>query len=353
MKAQIERNSIMNTNPAIIQEPPRPEILMDLIFGTVSVPMEKLPILRAGIELQVWATIAAGLHTADEIASNLGADQRGVRLLLDALTVMKLIHKEAGLYNLPDWAEYYLLPGKPTYLGDFVLEWLAWERHGQLAEAIRSGKHPIIPDVTSSGSVSHFIPFYAIRALSPHYFIKRYEDYWHTLQVEPRDGLHVLDLACGVGIASYALAMLHPGIQVTLQDWPAMLDIAWEVACKLGLDKQVILLPGDMTALNYGESRYNVARFGWVTYFFGVSELVNLFRRVYLALSDGGILVIEASLSDEDHCKNEEAVLDGPWLYALSTNGDVYSFMDYKTMLKQAGFKKISQVREDLIKAVR
>ena len=343
----------MNTNPAIIQEPPRPEILMDLLFGTVSVPMEKLPILRAGIELQVWATIAAGLHTADEIASNLGADQRGVRLLLDALTVMKLIHKEAGLYNLPDWAEYYLLPGNPTYLGDFVLEWLAWERHGQLAEAIRSGKHPIIPDVTRSGSVSHFIPFYAIRALSPHYFIKRYEDYWQTLQVEPREGMQVLDLACGVGIASFALANLNPDIHVTLQDWPAMLEFALEAARKLGVDQQITLLPGDMMSIDYERGRFDIVRLGWVTYFFGPDQLIPLFQRVFMALIPGGILVIEVSLSDEGHCQNEEAVLDGPWLYAISLKGEVYSFLDYKTMLKQAGFNKISQVREDLIKAVR
>jgi len=344
---------MMNTTPAITQESPRPEILMDLLLGTVSVPMEKLPILRAGIELQVWAKIAAGLHTADEIASNLGADQRGVRLLLDALTVMKLIHKEAGLYNLPDWAEYYLLPGNPTYLGDCVLEWLAWERHGQLAEAIRSGKHPIIPDVTRSGSVSHFIPFYAIRALSPHYFIKRYEDYWQTLQVEPREGMQVLDLACGVGIASFALANLNPDIHVTLQDWPAMLEFALEAARKLGLDQQITLLPGDMMAIDYGRGRFDVVRLGWVTYFFGPDELVPLFQRVFMALMSGGILVIEASLSDEGHCQNEEAVLDGPWLYAISAKGEVYSFLDYKTMLEQAGFSRISQVREDLIKAVR
>jgi hypothetical protein len=99
--------------------------LMDLLFGNVSYPFIKLPILQAGVELRVWAEIAAGHQSTDDIASALGADPGGMRRLLDALTVMKLLEKEAAAYRLPDWAEYYLLPGKPTYLGDFMLEWLA------------------------------------------------------------------------------------------------------------------------------------------------------------------------------------------------------------------------------------
>jgi hypothetical protein len=92
---------------------------------------------------------------------------------------------------------------------------------------------------------------------------------------------------------------------------------------------------------------------GFVTYFLGPDELVKLFRRVYEALASRGMLVIETPLSDEGRCENEEAVLDGPWLYAVSTKGDVYSFSDYKGFLEQAGFDSVAQVREDLIKAVR
>jgi SAM-dependent methyltransferase len=343
----------MNTQSATPQEPPAPDILLDLLFGNVLDPLLKLPILRAGVELQVWAKIAEGNRTTNEIASALGADSGGIRRLLDALTVMKLLEKEASIYRLPDWAEYYLLPGRPTYLGDFVLEWLAWERHGQLAQAIRTGKRPIIPDVTSAESADHFIPFYAIRALAPRRYLKRYDGYWQALQVEPQDGLQILDLACGVGIASYALALQHPNVRVTLQDWPAMLEFALDAAQKLGVKQQITMLPGDMFSVDYGQDKFDVARLGFVTYFFGSDDLVKLFHRVHAALKPGGILVVDAPLSDEGHCENEDAVVDGPWLYAISAKGDVYSFLDYKGFLEQAGFSSITQVKEDLVKAVR
>jgi hypothetical protein len=130
-----------------------------------------------------------------------------------------------------------------------------------------------------------------------------------------------------------------------------MLDFAVEAARKLGVEQQVTLLPGDMLTVDLGQGRFNIARLGWVTYFFGADDLVELFQKVYLALTPDGILVIEASLSDEGYCENEEAVLDGPWLYALSPKGEVYLYSDYESMLKQAGFSRVTQVKEDLIKA--
>ena len=343
----------MSTQPTSPEEPPAPDVLIDMLLGNVSDPLLKLPILRAAVELQVWAQIAAGHRTTDEISAAVGADPGGMRRLLDALTVMELLCKEGTVYSLPEWGEHYLLPGRPAYLGDFVLEWLAWEGHGQLAEAIRSGEHPINPDVTRAQAVGHFVPFYAVRALAPRRSIQRYDGYWESLQVEPREGLELLELACGAGIAALALAQRHPGVRVVLQDWPAMLEIALEVAGKLGVEGQVTTLAGDMFSLDYGEERFDIARLGFVTYFFGPDDLMKLFHRLFTALVPGGILVLDAPLSDDGHCENEEAVLDGPWLYAISAEGDVYSFPDYKGFLEQAGFASVIQVDEGLVKAVR
>jgi SAM-dependent methyltransferase len=343
----------MGTQPELPQEPPPPEILLNLLFGNVTYAFIKLPILRAAIELQIWAKVAEGAQTEKELAFATGTDMGGIRRLLDALTVMKLLQKDHGVYSLPDWAEYYLLPGKPTYFGNFILEWLAWEDHGQLAEVIRSGRRPIANDVTRAESVSHFIPFYAYRPLMPFHQIMRYDGYWQALRVEPREGMQAIDLACGAGIATLALAKLHSGVHVMLQDWPAMLEIALEVARKLGVEKQVTTLPGNLTSVELGEGKYDIARLGYVTYFFGPDDLVESFQRIHTALKPGGLLVIEADVSDEGHCEKEEAVLDGPWLYAVSIKGDVYSFTDYKHFLVQAGFQSIIQVRDDLIKAVR
>jgi hypothetical protein len=69
----------MNTTSNLPQEAPPPEILMNTLFGNVSCAFIKLPILRAAIELQIWAKIAEGFQTANEIASAIGADPGGIR----------------------------------------------------------------------------------------------------------------------------------------------------------------------------------------------------------------------------------------------------------------------------------
>jgi SAM-dependent methyltransferase len=343
----------MATQLDATEGPPGPDALMDLLFGSVTVPLVKLPILRAGLELEVWAKIAAGHRTAKEVAAIEGAGEGGVRRLLDALTVMKLLEKEGGNYTLPAWAEHYLIPGKPAYLGAFVLEWLAWEGHGQLADAIRKGKRPIGADYTREETVDHFVPFYAVRALAPQRYLERHYACWRALRIEPREGLRVLDAACGAGIAGLSLARLHPGVEVVLQDWPPMLELALEAARRLGVGQQVTTLPGDMSSVDYGEDKFDVARLGYVTYFYALDYLAKLFRRLHRALAPGGVLVIDAPLSDEGRREREEAVLDGPWLFAVSPGGDVYSFSDYERLLQDAGFVSITEVSQELVKAIR
>jgi SAM-dependent methyltransferase len=324
-----------------------------MLFGSVSLPFLKLPILRAGLELHVWASIAEGHHSAAAIAAATDVDETGLRQLLDALTVMHLLAKDDAGYHLPSLAEHYLLPGSPTYLGGFMLEWLAWERHGHLAEAIRTGRRPIVTDVTRPESVEHFLPFYALRARAPQEAAQRYEGYWDSLDVEPRPGLRVLDLACGAGIATLALARQHPGVHATLQDWPAMLTLAQQAARALAVDDQIVLLPGDLFTADYGPEAFDVVRLGFVTYFFSRHDLTRLFLKVHAALSPDGMLVIEAPLCDERRCEKEEEVLDGPWLFAVSAGGDVYSFSDYEGLLRGAGFTQVTQVDDGLVKARR
>jgi SAM-dependent methyltransferase len=335
------------------RDTPAPDAVLDMLFGSVSLAFLKLPILQAGLELDVWGSIAAGDRTAAAIAAAKRADETGLRQLLDALTVMGFLEKDASAYRLPEFAERYLLPGKPTYLGGYVLEWLAWERHGRLAKAIRTGRRPIIPDVTRPASVAHFLPYYAVRAYAPEAQVQRYADYWSKLGVEPRPGLRVLDLACGAGIATLALAREHDGIRVTLQDWPAMLALAEHAARRLGVSEQVAQLRGDLMALDYGRAAYDVVRLGYVTYFFSRNDLERLFRKLRAALSPGGVLVVEAPLCDEGRREKEEEVLDGPWLFAVSAGGDVYSFEDYRGLLEGAGFDRVRQVEDGLIESRR
>src|SRR5574341_1045562 len=73
--------------------------------------------IHAGLELQVWAKIAAGNRTVDDLVGHEHWDVTGTRTLLDALVAIDLLDKDEQGYRLVPRAEQTLLPDKADYWG--------------------------------------------------------------------------------------------------------------------------------------------------------------------------------------------------------------------------------------------
>jgi 2-polyprenyl-3-methyl-5-hydroxy-6-metoxy-1,4-benzoquinol methylase len=329
-------------------ELPTPDTVMDLLW-----PGYQLALVKAGFELQVWARVAAGHRTAREISASEGWDVTGTRMLLDAFCAMGLLGKDEAGYRLNPVAETYLLPGKPTYIGDTFLFDLGWEQRGQLAEAIRSGRRPVVDGYTTAQKAAFWAGYFAGRRVAPDRGMEVFDKLWQALGIEARDGLLILDVACGSGIKSLALARQHPGVRVTLQDWPEVLEVAEEVAAKLALADQVATLPGDLQAVRYGHERFDVVWFGNVTHYYNPKDVVSLLRKAWEALVPGGTVVVNAPLADDRRCEREVPLLGAMEMFACSAEGDVYTGAEYQRFLGQAGFVDTTEVSELLIKATK
>jgi SAM-dependent methyltransferase len=297
--------------------------------------MCEVPILRAALELEVWAKVAAGEDSVDRLSAAEHWNPLGTRMLLDDLCSLKLLAKEDDRYRLVPEAEHYLLPDKPTYMGRSLLEDFRWEGNGHLAEAIRTGNRPIGYSATATEAIDIWIGAYSRSWAAPETYLKDCETMWHTLGIHGHDGLRILDLGCGPAPKSLALALANPGVQVTLLDWERILQVARKVAADLGVDNQVTSFSGDLRRVAYGRNQYDVAFLGNVTHFFSPDHNIRTFRKAYDALVDGGTLVINAVrgeyLDPTEH---------GLWFYAVSAGG-AYNFAEYKDMLEHAGFTNI------------
>jgi hypothetical protein len=219
------RRDAMSSKTTAPEEVPTPDAVTDLLFGVY-----KAALIKAGLELEVWAKVAAGQRTAHDMAQNEGWDPTGTRMLLDAFCGMGLMGKDKDGYHLVPVAELYLLPDKPTYIGQAVLADLAWEGRGQLADALRSGKRPVISGLTSEEKAFVWSGWYAGRRVAPERGLEDFDGLWQALNIEASEGLRVLDAACGTGIKTLALARHHPGVHVTLLDWPSVLEagLVWQ-----------------------------------------------------------------------------------------------------------------------------
>jgi 2-polyprenyl-3-methyl-5-hydroxy-6-metoxy-1,4-benzoquinol methylase len=309
---------------------PAPEILRRLNAQICAVS-----ILRAALELEVWAKVAAGEDSVERLSAAEHWDPLGTRMLLDDLCTLKLLVKDSERYRLIPEAEHYLLPDKPTYMGKCLLTDFCWEGNGHLAEAIRTGNRPIGYSATATEAIDVWIGGYSRSWAAPETYLKNCDAMWQAFGIHGHDGLRVLDLACGPAPKSLALALADPGVRVTLLDWERILQVAREVAADLGVDNQVTSLSGDLTRVAYGRNQFDVAFLGDVTHFFSPEQNISIFRKVYEALVDGGTLVVNATRGEYLDPTNP-----GLWFYAVSAGG-AYSFQEYKDMLESARFTNI------------
>jgi ubiquinone/menaquinone biosynthesis C-methylase UbiE len=324
------------------QEIPKSEII-DQTFEW----LYRLGAIRAALELRLWEKIASGEDTAEKLAIREGWDPAGIRILLEAIYALKLLNKEEDYYSLVPESAYYLLPGKPIYKGGILQSEFNWEGNGKLAEAIRSGKRPVQYDATTADVVNLWIADYSRRWVYPEIYFETEERLWHSLEIQARDGLRVLDLACGPAPRSLALARKHPGVHLTWLDWEKVLQTALEVAAGLGIADQVSLLPGDLWSVDFGSNSFDVAYLGDLTHFFNPEENTHLFRKVHTALDAGGRIIVNSVARRE----SERSTWDALWLYAATASGGAYDFAEYKAMLESAGFKDVVDIEKGPIRA--
>ena len=305
--------------------------------------------LRAAVELGLWQKIDSGMDTAEKIAVQEGWDLVGTRTLLEAVCALELLTKEGDRYVLVPESAYYLIPGKPTYKGSLLLNEINWDGNGRLAQAVRSGKRPIHYDATSSEVVNTWIADYSRSWVYPESYLETAEKLWQSLGVQAREGLRVLDVACGPAPYSLALARKNSGVTLTWNDRAEILQTAGKAAASLGLSNQVESLPGDMWAVDFVSRVYELAYLGNVTHFFSAEQNTRLFRKVQAALAPGGMLVVNSMVRRE----KSNAVWADLWLYAATASGRAYNFSDYRTMLEEAGFTNVEDIDQGPIKAIK
>jgi SAM-dependent methyltransferase len=326
----------------------KPEIPESKIIDKLNEYTYKVGIFQASLELNIWAKVNEGLDTAKQLAAKLGWDFLGTRMLLDDLCSIGLLKKRNDRYGLVKEAEYYLIPGKSTYEGKYLLNDCYWEGNGHLADAIRSGKRPISHNAISKEMVDDWLGVYVPNLLDEEAYEKMSTELWKIFGIQANEGLRVLDVACGPAPRTLMLIRQHPGVQVTLLDWERILDTALDFAHKLEVEKQVTTLSGDLWSTDFGSNQFDLVFLGNITHFFSPEENTRLFQKINCALVAGGAIAISAIRREFPHPTGP-----GLWFYAVSKGGAAYDFKEYEAMLAHAAFKEIQDVGKGPIKAIK
>ncbi|MBI5305046.1 MAG: class I SAM-dependent methyltransferase [Chloroflexi bacterium] len=317
------------------------EVLDDLLFG-----LAKTAVLKAAIELEVCTRIAEGHRTVPALARIGGAGERGTRILLDAMCFIGLLSRDRTEYKLSPTADAFLVKGKPTYFGDAFLGGLAWDARGQLSKTVRTGK----PMVAAASDA--FEPIWAGYAASHLADWQRqlgdYNAMWDKVAIaSDLKTLRVLDVACGSGITSFALAKRFSVARVVALDRAMILPYAKQLAEAMGIASQVSFVAGDALNFDARPDSFDLVLFSSITQYLSPEQIIGAFRKAYESLVPNGRIVITAPILDDDHKGPGEVPLAAMEPLLFSADGDVYPFVEYRGMLEATGFSEVTSHKDD------
>jgi len=297
-------------------------------------------VLGAASTHSLFTHIDKGADTTESIAKRAGISLRGTQALLDGLVGMGLLKVAGGKYANSEEASFYLVEGKPAYLGEQTK--MVFGEMGQsllqLPDIVKTG----VPKTTQTADLAEN-PFWEELVLSiVPLAMPLAQIVAARAEFSKLASPSVLDVGGGSGVYSAVLLGANPKAQATQIDWPNVNRIARNFVAKHGVEDRFKTVDGDFHTVDFG-SQYDLAIYSNIAHQESPADNTAVFRKFRKALKPGGTLVIS------DFVLNDDRTATHQWTSAFHTvmlvqtkTGAVWKQADYRAWLTEAGFQKIS-----------
>jgi SAM-dependent methyltransferase len=308
------------------------------IFSTLTA-YQQTEALKAAIQLDIFTNIGVGANEPASLAKAIGANERGVRILCDFMTIFGFLTKDNGRYGLPPESALFLDKRSPAYMGtmaNFLASPLHRESFSLLADAVRKGGCATDRGDNAKPRDEFWVAFarsMAGLAVPSAEFIAAV-----TGATEGKP-LKVLDIAAGHGMFGITIARRNPAAQIVALDWPAVLAVATENAKKFGVAERVSTRPGSAFENEYGDG-YDIVLLTNILHHFDPAGCETMLRRVHAALKPGGKAITLEFVPNEDRVTPPVAAAFSLVMLANTDAGEAYTFADHERMARNAGFAK-------------
>jgi ubiquinone/menaquinone biosynthesis C-methylase UbiE len=294
-------------------------------------------IVATALQTGLLQRLFAGADTAEGHARALGLDPRATGLALDALVASGLAKEEAGKFGV-DGAFADVIargPGGPAMLFGLWQHAPAFVKTGE--PITKMDRAPAEREQAYKGVVAGLGRMFEPVARSL------------AAEVVQRIGagekaLRVLDVGCGSGVWSLAVAERVAGARVTGLDLPAVLAAFEERARSIGLGDRVATIPGDMNAAAIPEGAFDLAMIANVLRLEPAERAASLVRRLGAAVADGGALLVIDALASGSREKEMGRTVYAFHLAMRTEGGRVHPPDEVRGWLQNAGFSRIEAI---------
>ena len=299
----------------------------ELDFETARDSASKLVLIGAAQKAGLFEALSEEKDIA-ALKRMLGADERALYIVLEALFALGYVDKRKDRYVIADKARSLFLERGEDYVGGSLPHFLDIMKAWLLLPEIIKGKKP--PE--EERDISAFMNAMAAR---PDNVVD--DSVKHCLK-RKKDAKSVLDLGGGPG--KYSKAFVNKGLKVVLYDMPEAIDY---VSTEFGLKniKNLALKKGDFTRSRFvnefkGET-FDIVFMGNICHIYSEEENMKLIKRVPKLLKKGGMIAIE----DFVRGRSQMAEMFAVNMLANTENGNTYTEAQYRAWLEDVGFGRI------------
>ena len=311
---------------------PSPELFFDTVNG-----YQRTSAIKAAVELDVFTPMGEGEKTSQELASQCGTSERGMRILCDYLVVLGFLTKQENRYALTQDSAVFLNRHSPGYMGsaiEFLLSPMLADNFKDLKAAVRKGGTALSAEGTVAPEHPIWVEF--ARSMAPMTTLPA-QNMARLVRLAPDRNSKVLDIAAGHGKFGLAFGAEYPLAEIVALDWPKVLEVARENARAAGLESRFRTIAGSAFDADYG-SDYDVVLLTNFLHHFNPETCENLLRRVKAALRKGGRAAVLDFVPNEDRVTPRVAASFSLMMLGSTPSGDAYTFSEYERMFRNAGF---------------
>jgi len=297
--------------------------------------------LHAGVKLDVFTHLADAPLSVSQLAQIIHADERGLDMLLNALTAMDLLNKETDSFLSTPFSADFLSKTSDNYMGHIIMHHHnlveGWSR---LDEAVKSGA-PVRKRSHEAGDeeLENFLMgmFNLASHLAPRVASK--------LDLSGRRRL--LDLAGGPGTYAIHFCIKNPDLSAVIFDLPTTRPFAEQTVARFGLSGRIAFSGGDITSDDIGTG-YDVV---WVSHLLhseGPEASAAIVAKATGALAAGGLLLIQEFILDDNRAAPLHPALFSLNMLVGTPAGQAYSQGELRDMMQGAGLSAIRRLKIDL-----
>jgi SAM-dependent methyltransferase len=289
--------------------------------------------LRAAIELDLFTKISEGAKKFKDLAEALAISPLNTERLVVACAAMGLLEKDAeGYRNAPD-TERFLVKGKSTYVGPWLLfatyDFAEWKN---LKAYLASDQPPRV-----LGMYENLTDEMARQYHDATYSVGLGAGFLFSRQVDLTARRLILDLGGGSGAYCIAAIQRYPHLAAIVMDFEPVVKIASEFIAQWGLQDKISTLAGDFTADPFPQGPDVIIQASNLPQY-NQAGLENVMRKGFEALVPGG----EYHVVGETVSAEKDRGL-GPALWGLhealfGSLGRAHSEKEVITYLQKAGF---------------